>query len=85
MTQCYYRWHKGNSRYYQISIYKDMFDDLILTCVWGGLHSRLGNYKHILISSIDEGLHYIENVMYRRKKRGYVLIFSSGAPKNAAR
>lgn len=74
-----YRWQKGTSRYYKICVYKDMLNDWILTSAWGGINSNLGNYKHVALNSIEEAATLIENMMKRRLRRGYTLMFSSGA------
>jgi len=48
-----------------------MFGYYILTLVWGGLNSRLGNYKHHTFSTMDELNELMESVSKRRLQRGY--------------
>lgn len=72
---CYqYRWQKGISRYYKVYLAKDLLDTWVLTCVWGGINSRLGNYKKIAYASLEEAFEFIELLMKKRIKRGYKLI-----------
>lgn len=73
MNLCY-KWHKENGRYYQIYLLKDFFDTWMLTCSWGSLYSRLGNYKNFAFQSYEEALQMIEDVKKKRNKRGYNLI-----------
>lgn len=75
-----YRWQKGMSRYYKVTVYKDLLNDWVLTCAWGGLNNRLGNYKHIVLKTFEDADLYIQELMKRRLKRGYKLSSSSGAP-----
>lgn len=51
-----------------------MLNDWILTCVWGGINSRLGNHSHTMVNSIDDAALYIENMLKKRKKHGYELV-----------
>jgi predicted DNA-binding WGR domain protein len=73
MQSNYYWINKEKARYYKILIQKDMLNDWILTCVWGGIHSRLGNYSHLKIDNENEAKIHIENIMKRRKSHGYEL------------
>lgn len=51
-----------------------MLNDWILTCVWGGINSRLGNYSHLMVNNENEAKIYINNMMKKRMKRGYELV-----------
>lgn len=73
-------WKKGTSRYYHAIIQKDLFNDLILTFTWGGIDSRLGNKKTILLQTIEEGLEKIKEINLRRLRRGYISIINSIQP-----
>jgi predicted DNA-binding WGR domain protein len=69
-----YIWlNKNKGRYYKIIIQKDMLDDLILTCVWGSLNNKLGNYTHTVLQNLQDASDFIEGMKARRAKRGYVL------------
>ena len=68
------RWHKGRERFYQVVLQKDLLGDWSLTCSWGSLHSRLGNYKHHAFGTQNEALELIEKITKRRMARGYELI-----------
>ena len=67
-------WRKGTSRYYKAHITKDMFGCYILTLVWGGINSRLGNCKNHSFESLDELNSFVEALEKRRLQRGYVKI-----------
>lgn len=69
-----FRWQKGISRYYRILIYRDLLNDWILTCIWGGVQTRLGNFKHTTLQNLQEGFAFVEDMKIRRKQRGYSLI-----------
>ena len=66
--------NKKNGRYYKILIYKDMLNDTILTCVWGSIHSKLGNYSHFVMNTAEETHNFIENINKKRYKNGYELV-----------
>lgn len=67
-------WRKGNQRYYKIYVTKDLFNHYMLTCVWGGLHSKLGNYKNHSFQSLDDANSFITSISKRREQRGYTKI-----------
>lgn len=70
-----YHWiNKEKSRYYKVIIYKDMLNDWIITSIWGGINSRLGNYKHMVMSDTNKINNFISTMNTRRVKRGYVLL-----------
>jgi predicted DNA-binding WGR domain protein len=72
MTICQLRWHTTN-RYYTAILQKDLFGDLLLTCAWGGVNSRLGNQKHIHFANQSEARLYLDKLSKRRTSRGYDL------------
>lgn len=73
-----YRWHKGISRYYAVYLSKDLFNHWLITCVWGGLRSKLGNYKTYSFIQLEEALKTINHMKNRRSKRGYNLVLQRG-------
>ena len=68
------RWHKGNLRYYQIYLQKDLLNFWTLTCVWGGINSRLGNCKTYTFERYEDALEEINRLKVRRSKRGYSIV-----------
>lgn len=74
LSQSHLRWHKGSARYYQIMINKDLFNQYTLTCVWGGLNSRLGNYKTYVFEDPQEALAFINKTKRTRATRGYQMV-----------
>lgn len=72
MNNIYCKWlNTKNGRYYKIILQKDMLNDLIMTCIWGGSNSKLGNYSHTVVNSIKDAKKFISNMDARRTKRGY--------------
>lgn len=80
MTFYDYRWQKGHARFYRVIIQKDLLNDWILTCIWGGRSNRLGNFKHITLKSLEHGFQFVDLMMKRRKQRGYELLTPLGLP-----
>ncbi len=74
MTMRQLRWHKGRDRYYTAILQKDLFGDWLLTCVWGSLKSRLGNYKHIHFANPLEATIYLDELSKKRASRGYDIV-----------
>lgn len=66
------RWQKGNFRYYKLLVYQDLFNDWIVTTAWGGLRSRLGNFKNSTFATHKDAMDYVDFIALRRTKRGYV-------------
>lgn len=71
MTTSQVRWHKGNERFYQVRLQKDLLGDWSLTCIWGSRRSRLGNYKNHTFDTQNEAWLFIQELRERRRKRGY--------------
>jgi hypothetical protein len=69
-----YRWQKGSSRYYKVIVYKDLLGDWIVTKVWGGVNSNLGNHKHFVSNNFDSAMHLVVKIFNRREKRGYTWV-----------
>ena len=69
-----YEWlNKEKSRFYIIDIQKEP-TQIQLNYSWGSLHTRRGGRKSIRVQSKEEAQQYINNMMKRRKSRGYELI-----------
>jgi hypothetical protein len=69
-----YQWlNRAKSRYYTINVKKDE-DQIILKYKWGGCHSNRGGNKSLLVRTEEEVKKYIDDMMKRRKSRGYELI-----------
>lgn len=73
--QSQYHWlNREKQRYYKIIVHKDMLDDWVVTSIWGGINSRLGNYKHMVMNDSDKIKKFISDMNTRRARRGYVLL-----------
>lgn len=70
-----YRWQNiKKRRFYQVYLKKDLLNDWVLTCVWGSLDSRLGNFQHHAFKGLKEAILFINNMKELRQKRGYLLV-----------
>lgn len=61
-------------RYYKLIMQKDLLGHHVITCIWGSLVSKLGNYKNYAFATIDEAKDFILQVQRKRLKRGYIEI-----------
>jgi predicted DNA-binding WGR domain protein len=70
-----FRWeHYNKQRYYQVHLGKDMFQDLVLTKVWGGIGKSNGRIVHVAHSSYAEAITELKKIIIVREKRGYLLV-----------
>ncbi len=71
-----YQWlNRDKSRYYTIIVAK-MKNKIMLNYYWGGCNSNRGGKKNLLVQTEEEVMAYINDMMKRRKSRGYELIAS---------
>ncbi len=61
------------ARYYQVELARDLFGDWTLVQCWGGLGSRRGGMRMVVMPSCEDGLKQIDAISRRRGKRGYQL------------
>lgn len=73
------RWENA-SRYYIAIIQRDLFNDLVVSRYWGGKKSRLGNEKHEVLSSIEEGMERIRMFGKDRARHGYKVVTDEAIP-----
>lgn len=64
------RWTKG-SRYYEVHLHQDLWEQWVLTRVWGRRGSALGQVRNMPCDSYEDGLAWLEQVERRRVQRGY--------------
>ena len=67
------RWEK-NTRYYEAHLHQDLWGDWILTQVWGQRGTRMGQTKHTLCASYQDGMEKLAQVRKRREQRGYQVV-----------
>lgn len=60
-------------RYYRVMLGHDLFDAIVLHCVWGGLDSARGNDSHEVFSDATSAHEKLERIRKRRQQRGYRL------------
>jgi hypothetical protein len=69
------RWERqSDNRYYLAMLYRDLLGDLVLTKVWGGAGKPAGQEMHTPVNDEATGLALIDQVIKRRKQRGYELV-----------
>lgn len=69
-----YEWlNKEKARYYKITIERNTVE-YKLNYVWGGCNSNRGGKKSLIATTEEEVHHFINNMIKRRKSRGYELI-----------
>lgn len=70
-----YQWlNRAKERFYRIEVKKYGNNGLVLDYHWGSCISNRGGKKNILLFSEEEAKKTIEQVMKRRKSRGYELV-----------
>jgi hypothetical protein len=71
-------WHTHHylspTRHYTALLHQDLFDQWILTKIWGARGSRLGRVVDVRLRDYAEGLAMLEAVKRQRARRGYLSI-----------
>jgi len=74
-----YKWlNREKSRYYTITVQKNGITNIVLNFSWGGCNSNRGGKKNIFVKTEEEVQCFINQMMKRRKSRGYELITAQG-------
>lgn len=64
-----------DTRYYELHLGKDLFDNWSITRVNGKIKTRLGQYRHEFFGSLDEAIKRVSDLsQYRVEKRKYKLV-----------
>ncbi len=75
MTTMTYHWiNKPKARFYRITM-KGNGSNILLNYQWGSIMSNRGGKKSLLLCSEQEAKSTIEQMIKRRKSRGYELLF----------
>ena len=70
-----YQWlNRAKDRFYQITVKQNGLTNIILDYHWGSCNSNRGGAKSISLCSEEEAKKTIEQMMKRRKSRGYELV-----------
>ena len=64
------RWER-DTRYYELRLQQDLWGDWLLTRVWGGKGTALGQIRRELCSGYSDGLALYASASDKRMKRGY--------------
>lgn len=62
------------TRFYQVSLQKDLFGDLSVLCVWGSRSSRHGRHKLIPCSNIGEARKAVRAIAKTRRRHNYQFV-----------
>lgn len=69
------RWeHMGKQRYYQVLLAQDLFNEWVVTRVWGGINQATGRIIR-LPCTYNEGIALVDKISKTRISRGYVLSY----------
>ena len=64
-------------RYYKIILTRDLLGDLVVMCFWGGKENSRGGCRSVMVSDVEAGEKLIQDIIKKRRKRGYYEIFYS--------
>jgi hypothetical protein len=64
------------TKYYNISITRDLFDDLLVVCDYGSKITRFSYRKNIHVASMAEANKTIDKIIKIRAKHGYLEVGS---------
>jgi hypothetical protein len=67
------RWESA-TRYYAVTLQRDLLGDWVLTIARGGRTNRLGAVLHKMVADRDAGALVLEVIDRRRRKRGYLRV-----------
>lgn len=70
---CFMRW-ESSSRYYLMRIQLNLFGELELHRVWGGLGSRHGGSLTEPLPDLDTGSRRLHQEVVRRLRHGYIRV-----------
>jgi len=63
-----------DSKYYNISIIRDLFNDLLVVCDYGSKLTRFAHRKNIHVASMQEADNIIYKTLVTREKHGYTVV-----------
>lgn len=66
------RWVRG-MRYYRVHLEQDLWNEWLVTQVYGRIGSRLGHARALPAASIESALFRLAEIAKRRRQRGYEL------------
>lgn len=64
--------HQTN-RYYRLLLARDMFNDWVLTKVWGGINQATGRIIHQPCETLSDAMTLVQQTSHTRVKRGYMV------------
>lgn len=66
--------NEQTNRYYRLLLSKDMFNDWVLTKVWGGINQATGRITHLPCESLANAMLLTQQAIRMRLKRGYLIV-----------
>lgn len=67
------RW-ETDTRYYRVILQPDVWQNWVITRMWGGRGTLLGRVVHEPVESYEVGLKIVEQIGKLRKRHGYRLV-----------
>ena len=64
-----------DTKYYEISILKDLLNGLVLVCYYGSKRTKFSQRKNIVIDSVEAGLKLAEENIKLRKRHKYKAVY----------
>lgn len=72
-----YQWfNRTKDRFYQITVKQNSMSNITLNYDWGSCNSNRRGHKNVILHSEEEVKKTIQNMMKRRKNRGYEFVAS---------
>lgn len=68
------KFERDDGRYYYMRIERDMFNDMVLFVIRGGIRHNIS--KRVCVGSIQAIMAKINELSVRRLQRGYTLVYS---------
>jgi hypothetical protein len=63
---------------YDLAQEQELFGEWVLLRKWGGRRTGKGGQREILCADLEEGHRLMQDVLKRRRRRGYVLLGDFG-------
>ncbi len=73
------RWEKGQD-YYLVYVHQDMFNDWLVTRVWGQTGTLYGGLKHTLVASPEEAATLVDDIRHIQESRGFHKVLEAKNP-----
>ena len=72
-----HRWER-RQRYYEVLLHQDLWNNWVLTRIWGRRNTRLGRFKDDPCASYEEAVERLRRINQHRLQRGYAPVLKEG-------